>query len=218
MVDYRAFRLGRLREPQFRHLTYLLFWPVYGLAFLAVERIFVRDSYFPIHCALDDYIPLMEYFLIPYLFWFVFLVGIHLYTLLYDVPAFVKMEKFIIISYSIAVLVYLLFPNCQQLRPAEFARDNLFTRFLAHFYQFDTNTNVCPSIHVIGSVAVVLGAWNARGLSTVGWRWAFGITGFLISISTVFLRQHSVLDLLAAIPVCLIAYYFAYVKTGEKNR
>lgn len=217
MVDYRTFRLNRLNTPQFRHLIYLLFWPVYGLAFLTVERLWIRDFYFPMHCALDDYIPLIEYFLIPYLFWFVFLVGIHLYTLLYDVPAFVKMERFFIYSYALAVVIYILFPNCQELRPTEFTRDNLLTRFLVHFYQFDTNTNVCPSIHVIGSIAVVLGAWNTRGLSTFRWRLAFSVTAFLISISTIFLRQHSVLDLLAAIPVCLVSYYLAYVYVPGKR-
>lgn len=30
------------------------------------------------HCPLDDRIPFCELFLIPYLFWFIFLVGIHL--------------------------------------------------------------------------------------------------------------------------------------------
>ena len=51
-----------------------------------------------------------------------------------------------------------------------FERDNLFTKFLEGFYQFDTNTNVCPSIHVIGSVAVMICGWNCKSLNTPGWR------------------------------------------------
>lgn len=216
MVDYRSFRFGKLNTPEFRHLWYLLYWPVYGLAFLTVERLWIRGSYYPIHCGLDDVIPLCEYFLIPYLFWFVFLVGIHLYTLLFDVPSFIKLMKFIMVSYSIAIVVYILFPNCQELRPTAFARDNVFTRFLANFYQFDTNTNVCPSIHVIGSVAVAVAAWDTKGLNTPIWRGAFTITAILISVSTVFLKQHSVIDLLAAVPVCLIAYWVAYGREGSR--
>ena len=50
--------------------------------------------------------------------------------------------KFIMVSYSVAMLIYILFPNCQELRPLAFERDNIFTRFLEGFYQFDTNTNV----------------------------------------------------------------------------
>lgn len=48
------------------------------------------------------------------------------------------------------MLIYLVFPTCQDLRPTQFARDNILTRFVAWFYNFDTNTNVCPSIHVLG--------------------------------------------------------------------
>lgn len=219
MVDYHSFRFSKLNTPEFRHLKWLIFWPIYGLVFLTLERLWIRDSYYPIHCGLDDYIPLCEYFLIPYLFWFVFLIGIHIYTLLYDTDSFVGLMKFIIVSYSLAILVYIIFPNCQELRPAVFARDNVFTRFLTGFYQFDTNTNVCPSIHVIGSVAVAVCAWKSRHFNTTPWRIVFCVTALLISISTVFLKQHSVIDLLAAIPVCVIAYIAAYgIKKKDKKK
>lgn len=216
-TDYRRFRLDRLNTPEFKHLKYLLFWPVYGFFFLLVERLWIRGSYTPIHCPLDDQIPFCEYFLIPYLLWFVFLVGIQIYTLLYDTESFVKFMKFIMVSYSLAIIIYMLFPNCQELRPMVFERDNLFTKFLEGFYQFDTNTNVCPSIHVIGSVAVMICGWNCKFLNTPGWRIFFWISAFLISISTVFLKQHSVLDILAAIPVCIAAYLAAYWRDRKKK-
>lgn len=139
-----------------------------------------------------------------------------MYTLLFDTRSFEKLMKFVMITYSAAILIYILFPNCQELRPVIFERDNIFTRFIAGFYQFDTNTNVCPSIHVIGSVAVMFAAWNSKHFSTSAWKIAFGITSVLISISTVFLKQHSILDVLAAIPICIIAYFVVYGK--KKNR
>ena len=215
IVDYRNFRFSKLNTPEFSHLKLLIFWPVFGLMFLTIEQLWIRDSYFPIYCACDDLIPFCEYFLIPYLFWFVYLIGMLVYTLLWDVESFEKLMKFIIISYSTAMLIYILFPNCQELRPLVFERDNIFTRFLAGFYQFDTNTNVCPSIHVIGSVAVMICAWHSKHFSSKGWRIAFTATAVLISISTVFLKQHSILDVLAAIPVCLLAYYAVY---GQRSR
>lgn len=210
IVDYRQFRFSKLNTPEFSHLKLLLYWPVFGLLFLIVERLWIRESYYPISCQFDSVIPFCEIFLIPYLFWFVFLVGIHIYTLLYDVESFKKLMKFIILSYSIAMLIYILFPNCQELRPMTFQRDNLFTRFIEGFYQFDTNTNVCPSIHVIGSVAVMLCAWQSKHFNAWGWRIVFSVIAILISVSTVFLKQHSILDILAAVPICIIAYFYAY--------
>lgn len=220
LVDYRKFRFSKLNTPEFEHLKYLIFWPVYGLLFMTVERLWIRESYTPIHCALDDAIPFCEFFLIPYLFWFVFLIGMILFTILCDTKAFKRMMRFIIVSYSVTILIYILFPNCQELRPLTFERDNVFTRFIAGFYQFDTNTNVCPSIHVIGSVAAMLAGWDSKYFKTAGWRISFGLSAFLISISTVFIKQHSILDILAAIPVCLLAYRLAYGKKllrGKRN-
>ena len=39
LVDYRQFRFSKLNTPEFEHLKYLLFWPVYGLLLLTVERL-----------------------------------------------------------------------------------------------------------------------------------------------------------------------------------
>ena len=126
--------------------------------------------------------------------------------------------KFIIVSYSLTMMVYILFPNCQELRPLTFERDNIFTQFLAGFYQFDTNTNVCPSLHVTGSVAVMVAAWNSKHFHTLGWRIVFGVTAVLISVSTVFLKQHSILDVFAAVPICILTYYVAYGKGKGEGR
>ena len=36
------------------------------------------------------------------------------------------------------------------------------------------------------------------------------MTAILISISTVFLKQHSVIDIIVAVPICIIAYFICY--------
>lgn len=151
------------------------------------------------------------------LFWFVYLVGMHLYTLLYDVDAFKRMMKYIMITYSVTILIYLVFPTCQELRPVQFERDNLLTRFIAGFYQFDTNTNVCPSIHVIGSLAVMETALYTDTIRSRGWKCGFVIMAVLICISTVFMKQHSVVDLLAALPLCLMAHFICFPKKTIEN-
>ena len=194
-VDYRNFRLSKLNTPEYRHLKLLLYWPMFGLFFLTVERLWIRETYSPISCPLDDLIPFCEFFLIPYLFWFVFLVGIHVYTLLYDVESFQRLMKFIMLTYSAAMVLYILFPNCQELRPVAFERDNIFTRFLEGFYQFDTNTNVCPSIHVASAMAMDLALCRSIPGRK---RWVRVLANgvfVLICLSTVFLKQHSIIDI-----------------------
>lgn len=211
-VDYRKLRFNNINSDEFKHLKLLLYWPIFGLLFLFVERFYQVDYYYPMYCGFDDLIPFCEWFLIPYLFWFVYLVGMHVYTLLYDVDAFRRMMKYIIITYSAAILIYFIFPTCQELRPIAFERDNILTRFISGFYQFDTNTNVCPSIHVIGSFAVMEAALWSKAIKSKGWKTAFVITALLICVSTVFMKQHSVIDLLAALPICAAAHFICYRK------
>lgn len=209
MIDYRQFRLSKLNTSQFSHLKLLLFWPIYGLVFLTLER-FLPRQYNVIYCPLDDQIPFCEFFLIPYLFWFVFLVGMLIYLLLFDVEGFRKYMWFIILTYSVTCLIYLIYPSKQELRPETFVRDNVLTRFMAWFYTFDTNTNVCPSLHVIGALAVLSAAWHTPRFAKPGWRAAFTLVTVLICLSTVFLKQHSVLDIPPAILLSGIAYFLLY--------
>lgn len=216
--DYRQFRLRKLNTPEFSHIKLLLFWPVFGLAFLALERFRPHAAYHVMHCALDDAIPFSEWALIPYLLWFVYLIGALAYTFFQDVPAFRRMMRFVIVTYTAATVIYFIYPTQQLLRPEAFAHDNALTRAVAWFYTFDTNTNVCPSLHVIGSMAAFFAFWYAPIFSKRGWRIASTVAAFFISISTVFMKQHSILDVAAAIPLCAIGYYFAYVRTPKKSR
>lgn len=209
-VDYRDFRLSRLREPQYRHMWLLLFWPVYLMRYFAIERLNPAASYTVIHCALDDQIPFCEGFLVFYVLWYVCIFGMHLFTMLYDVDAFRRYSAFLIVGFTISTTIFLVFPSCQELRPAQLPRDNCLCRIVALLYRADTNTNVCPSEHVIGALGVLASAIHTPRLRSPGKIAGFTVAAILISLSTVFLKQHSVLDVLAALPVCAVAYWICY--------
>ncbi len=212
VVDYRKLRPSNIATEEYKHLLLLLYWPVYGLLFLFVERFYQVESYFPMYCSLDDLIPFCEWFLIPYLIWFLYIPAMLIYVGFYDIPAFKKMMYYVMFTYSVAIISYLLFPTCQELRPPEFERDNLLTRFIAGFYQFDTNTNVCPSVHVIGALAVMETALWTDTIRGKGWKTAFVVSAFFISISTVFMKQHSILDVFASVIVCMAAHFLIFRK------
>ena len=220
MVDYRKLRPSNIASPEYRHLLLLLYWPLYGLTFLMLER-GLTLTYHPVEAAQDAKIPFCEFFVPAYYFWFVFLIGIHFYTAFFDLPAFKKLMYFIMISYTLTSLIYIIYPTCQELRPDEFARDNIFVRIVKGLYAFDTNTNVCPSLHVIGSFAVLFTSWQCKRFKTPLWQIGFVTATVLISLSTVFLKQHSVIDIWAALAVCAAAYPFAFIlpdKLAKKRR
>lgn len=217
-VDYRRLNLHTLNTAEFSHVKLLLYWPVFGLLFLYLERFQPPRDYFPVHCRLDDLIPFCEAALIPYLFWFVFLIGALVYTFFYQPQAFRKMMHFVIFTYTAALVFFALFPTCQHLRPLAFPRDNVLTRISAWFYTFDTNTNVCPSLHVVGSVAAMFALWDCPRFQTGGRRTAVGFMALCISLSTVFMKQHSVIDVLVAVPICLLGWLFSYGKEYHPSR
>ena len=225
-VDLRNFQLRKLKERQYRHFWWLLFWPVYYLRYFIVELLNPAGAPCHVmHCALDDLIPVCEYFLIPYSLWMVVLLAMTFFTMIYDVDTFKKYMKFLAVTITVSTTVFIVYPTCQNLRPDSFERSNLFTWILGILYQIDTNTNVCPSEHVIGSMAILAAVYNCRYFNTAWRRGLMTVFMILVSLSTVFLKQHSFLDVLYALPLCFAAYLLCFrfpgvcrAKADERSR
>ena len=162
----------------------------------------------PVHCMLDDRIPFLEWFVIPYFLWHVCILGIHIWLYRSQHPFFFQYSRYLIISMSISTAIFLLYPTCQNLRPRTFPRDNLLTAAVGLLYRMDTNTNVCPSEHVIGAFGFFLAVYYSAGKAVT--KTAAGILAFLTAVSTVFLKQHSAIDVIAAVPVCLFSWLFSF--------
>ncbi len=204
VVDYREFSLKKINEPQFSHLKLLLGWIVYFALYFITENFIPRDTCYVMHSRLDDMVPFCEYFVIPYVGWYLLIAVSLLYFALYNVDNFKRLQIFIIVTQAVAMLVYIIFPNRQDLRPEEFARNNFFTDIVGLLYTADTSTNVCPSLHVAYSIGIA-SIW-LKEKSAKWWVKAL-IVLFCISVclSTAFIKQHSVLDGFAAIPLCILA-------------
>lgn len=203
-VDYRKFRFSKLNTPEFSHLKLLLGWVGYFALYFLTENLIPAEKCYPIHCALDDIIPFCEWFLIPYVFWYALIVISLAYFAFYDVDSFKKLQTFIIITQVVAMAVYIIFPNCQNLRPVEFPRDNFLTDCIGALYAFDTNTGVCPSLHCAYSIGIGSVWLKAKNVSWI-WKAFVVVSVILICLSTMFIKQHSAVDFFAALPVCLLA-------------
>jgi len=193
-----------------RYRLWLLFWPLFGLRYLLIENYHPAQVYHVISCPLDYRILFQEAFIIPYLLWHSCVIGMHIFLCFRDVPAFKWYTRYLIITISLSTAAFLLYPTCQNLRPEVFPRDNFLTDVVKLLYRADTSTNVCPSEHVIGSVGFFLAARHSSVLGTPGKTFLFGITAFFTGIATVFLKQHSLVDVAAAVPVCVLGWFAAY--------
>lgn len=208
VIDYRRLRPGYIRTPEFRHLLLLLGWVGYFMLYFLTENLIPAESCTPVHMWLDDVIPFCEWFLIPYVFWYGLIVFSLGYFLLYDIDSFKRLQIFIIVTQIAAMAVYILWPNRQDLRPEVLPRDNFLTRCIALLYSLDTNTGVCPSLHVAYSIGIA-SVWLKTRYSHWAWKAFVVIAVILICLSTMFIKQHSAVDFFAALPVCLLAEVIA---------
>lgn len=209
VVDYRTFRLSRIREPQFKHLLFLLGWIGYFALYFLTENLIPYEKCYSVHSVLDDMIPFCEYFVIPYVGWYLLIVGSLIYFALYNPDNFKNMMKFIIVTQIVAMAIYIIFPNRQDLRPEVFVRENIFTDIVGLLYTFDTSTNVCPSLHVAYSIGIA-STWLKEKSASKWCKTLITIFCFLVCISVAFVKQHSVVDIFVALPVCLLAEWIAF--------
>lgn len=217
VVDYRTFRLSKVNDPEFSHLKLLLGWVGYLSMYFLTENLIPAESCTPVHCWLDDLIPFNEWFLIPYVFWYGFIVFSLGYFLLYNIDSFKRLQIYIIITQIVAMVIYVTFPNRQDLRPEVFPRDNALTQFIGGLYTVDTNTGVCPSLHVAYSLGMGSVWLKEKGVRPF-WKGFVALSVILICLSTMFIKQHSAVDFFVALPVCLLAEGIVYGKDYWKPR
>ncbi len=211
-VDYHGFRLSRINEPRFRHLWLLGTWLIYFALYFLTENLIPAERCHVMHCFLDDLVPFNEYFLIFYTGWYVLVFGSLAYYLIYDVKRFRELDLYIFVTQMVAMFFYIVLPSRQDLRPETFPRENFFTWVMGLIYTFDTDTGVCPSLHVAYSWAIFNVMVKDEHLAK--WFKVFlGLFAVMVSLSTSFVKQHSFLDIFAAIPVVLLGEILIYGKS-----
>jgi len=193
VVDYKKLNLHNITSPEYRHVLLLLGWVVYFLLYFVTENFIPDSACHLMHSKVDDLIPFCEYFVIFYCFWYILCAGSLLNYLLYDVDRFKKLQIFIMITQGVAMLVYIVYPSIQDLRPATFERQNFCTWVMGIIYDFDTPTGVCPSLHVAYTFGIVSTLLKDPRLAT--WKKIlFFVLGILICLATMFCKQHSFID------------------------
>lgn len=186
--------------------TWTIFYFIFYLAwFVWLEG---RSSlpYHLIHFPLDDYIPFCEYFIIPYFMWFLYVGAVYIWLFFRDRQNFYRYITFLYTGMTVFLIVSTIYPNGHLLRPVEFDRDNIFIRMVCFLYWADTSTNILPSIHVFNSIAAHMAVVHTPELAKRKWTVRLSrILSVSIILSTMFLKQHSCVDVILGIAfgVCM---------------
>ncbi|MDR2502644.1 MAG: hypothetical protein LBC78_05290 [Oscillospiraceae bacterium] len=191
------------------HVWWALFAPVFVAAFLLAERFIVYSDYWVSYIPLDDKIPFVPQFVVFYYLWFPTLFFPGLNMMLRDGPAFRRYILTLCIGFVGTLAFCIVFPNGQDLRPAAL-ESGFFHELVRGIYSADTNTNVLPSMHVLGVIAVLAGIIDSK--TTRKWWIIAGMSVLtsLICSSTVLIKQHSILDVFAGIAYGLVVVSIVY--------
>ncbi len=191
-----------------------LYYALYMAAFWALENHTPQRLHL-LHTVLDDWIPFCEYFILPYLLWFPFIGAAVGYFALFhrNVREYWQFCLSMAIGLTLFLLISWLYPNGQNLRPALAAGENIFVDLVRMIYQVDTSTNVLPSMHVFTTMAVASSLDRCRSLKKYrGFRRAVWGLSILIILSTLFVKQHSAIDMFSGILLYGGIYWLLYRK------
>ena len=182
------------RHPVWFMALYALFY----LSFFALLERTIQTPDLWVHCRLDDLIPFCKYAIVPYILWFPW-IPFTLFYLLYKAPRedFWRLCIPLFTGMTMTLLFYAIVPNGLALRPKYVPGTDIFAQLVRMIYRSDTPMNVCPSIHVFNSVTLMLAYYRSAIFDAPRRRWmrpAAMVLCVSISLSTILLKQHSVID------------------------
>ena len=177
-------------------LNAILLYGFYTLCFFVTEQLNTREA-FLVHSVLDDLIPFSKYAVIPYCLWFPEIAIVLLYIYFRgDQKEFFRAVFLPVLLMFCSLLLYYLFPTEIHLRPDTVPGNDLFAWLTRFIYSVDNSKNVCPSIHV--AVSYLMGdLWQRNTDHKTGI--IMIVLNIIISISTLFLKQHSFIDVVAGL-------------------
>lgn len=202
------------------YLWYQLYWVVYLIWFFTIDHLITNPKYI-IWSPLDDKIPFCEWFFIPYCSWFFLLAGVTALLWWNDTPNYRRLCACMFSGMTFCLIVYMIWPNGLNLRPdlSALGRENLGTFVMQLLWTADSPTNVCPSIHCQSSACMALCMSNSNlakdrpWLKWVAWGWAL-----LICASTVFTKQHSIIDVVLGLAMVIPWYFIFYFRKKEHDK
>ncbi len=196
---------------KYGHCIPLLIYIVIYLSWFAWLETVNTKNYQVIHVAADDYIPFCEFFVIPYFLWFAYVAAVVIFLFFKNKQDYYKVCIFLCTGMTIFLVISTLFPNGHHLRLEQMPRDNIFTQMVAFLWKTDTPTNLWPSIHVFNSMGAHFAVIRSREFeSRRGIKLASFLLATSIILSTMFIKQHSVFDVLTGIAMGAVMYVLVY--------
>ena len=184
-----------------RHLIPIAVWFVIYMGLFGFLEIVPPKDVHLIHCALDDRIPNMAIFIYPYVSWFPYIVvcaALAIKNL--DDRQFKKAVLVLTTGMNIFLFISYVWPTGLDFRESIVYDLHTLSGNLLKFVQtVDTPKSVFPSMHVYVTLVLQYTLEMQKKLVTAWGIWVGRVLAVLIVLSTMFTKQHSAVDVTAAI-------------------
>jgi len=177
-------------------------YSIFGIGYLSINALHAGKDAVCLKIFIDDLIPFNRHWIWFYYLYFPFI----LFPIIFlrDYKELTRATVFYLITAFITLIVFA-FWRTTMIRP-EIVGNDLSARLLKRIYDQDHPYNCFPSQHVAYSwVAAFIAVRRDRFFG-----YASFVIAILISLSTVFIKQHWFVDIPGGIGVALIAYLLTY--------
>ncbi len=197
---------------KYGHAWIFLYAGIYFPWFIWLEKT-VTTEYHVIHVSLDDKIPFNEYFIIPYYIWFLLVPIVFVFEFFASKREFYRMCVFMFTGMTAFLLICTFWHNGVDLRSQVHLEDNFCSMLVQKVHEADTCTNVLPSMHVFNTLGCLVALFESSKLKKkrVPILTVSTLLSILIILSTLFLKQHSVVDVAAAFALAILLYLIVYL-------
>ncbi|MFF2886402.1 phosphatase PAP2 family protein [Paenibacillus sp. NPDC057967] len=185
-------------------LWMLLAIPTLGLIYTLINQEPVQV--WMLYTDLDDLIPFMKIFIIPYAIWMPFLYLTFIFFFFKDRPTYYRTLLAYVISVLICYAIYTIFQTT--VPRAELDGNDLLSWLVQFVYTNDAPFNCFPSIHCLSSYLLFRAATQSKEIGR-GTKIGIGIITWSIILSTVFVKQHVVMDVFAGIMLGHVIFAWA---------
>ena len=205
--------MGELKNKYKYGVFLLLFSIGHSVVYFLIQKLVTKWHY--INVPLDYEIPFVKAFVIPYVLWYVYVVITFAYLLIVSTEEFKRATLLFLLGDIISLMIYIIYPTAINFRPETVDGRGLLAEVVRIIYSSDKPVNVCPSLHCYVSLVMnlaILKSSGIKGRKAIIIKTMSCILAFTICLSTLFIKQHSVIDFVVALIMVVCLYPFAYLR------
>ena len=182
----------------------IILYAVYTALFFLTEQLNTRPAIL-LHSAIDDMIPFSRYAVVFYCLWFPEIAAVILYVYFKrSRDEFFRAVFLPLMLMMCSLAIYFIIPTQLNLRPETVDGNDVFAWATRVIYSVDDSRNVCPSIHV-AVCYLMADIWIRNTDRKTGV--LMTVLNVLISLSTLFLKQHSIIDVAVGVVYAVLFRY-----------